>query len=150
MISLVSPSPVKKKMSLGDYMLSRRNTSSGTTPAGDKPQVQTAVQDSGNNKGSDDITDHTQESTSRAKPDDSVKQKAAAEGGLQGSAIDDTDMRDDAEEPEYSPPEPVEPTAELNMVDSSKRVSTVSPQVSQILAQLSQMDKVRRQSAGSS
>jgi hypothetical protein len=77
------------------------------------------------------------------------------QGGLEGSAIEDTVMKDDGEEPEYSPPEPDEPVSEAPKADisvgpPSNLTPKMSPEVSNILTQLDQLDKARRQSAGSS
>ena len=143
----MTPSPAKKKMSLGDYM-SRRNTNSGTTPSAEK----SSSQNEGSRKGSDASVTTPQETVPRAKPDDAVKQQAAAQGGLEGSAIDDTVMKDEMEEPEYSPPEPAETNSDTPHAESDlpttlpNTTQNVSPEVTNILAMLSQL----RQTAGSS
>ena len=151
--NVLTPSPAKKKMSLGDYMMARRNTSSGTTPSADKAQPQATARGDGNRRASDGSPVSPQEAVPRPKLDQAVKQEAAASGGLQGSAIDDTVMKDDAEEPEYSPPEPVDTSSEPPKADAASALSptpteNLSPEVSNILAMLSQY-KARTQSAGS-
>ena len=180
----VTPSPAKKKLSLGDY-ISRRNTNSAITPLAEKaPGSMMPTTDTGSRKGSDGSMVQPslgEEGGPRPKPDDSVKQEAAAQGGLEGSAIDDALMKDDpeGEEPEYVPPEPEVDTssapaptveAEVNKpagplepvplmrteavketTPSAPPASTMSPEVSNVLAQLAQLhQKQRSQSAGSS
>lgn len=173
----VTPSPAKKKLSLGDYM-SRRNTNSAVTPSTEKTQAQANLTaDSMTRKDSDGAIVQAvgTEASPRPKPDDSVREAAAAQGGLSGSAIDDTPMKDEAEaeQQEAAPAEPevkdevtvipttedqtnlggdkVEPTAPaaLPAVESST-TSTMSPEVSNVLAQIAQLhEKHRSQSAGS-
>ncbi len=151
--NVMTPSPAKKKMSLGDYM-SRRNTNTGSTPTVERPSSQLPLHGEGSRKGSDGSVTAPQEAIPQPKPDDGVKQEATARGGLQGSAIDDAVMNDDVEEPEYSPPEPAETVSEARRLDavsspSSTLTQNLSPEVSNILAMLSQMNKARSQSAGS-
>jgi hypothetical protein len=143
----MNPSPAKKKMSLGDYW-SRRNTSSGSTPSAEKSSSLGCSADAGHRKSSEGSVDRSQDGASRPPPDESVKQEAAAQGGLQGSAIDDTVMKDDAEEPEYVPPEPMETTIE-SLKDASPP-ALASSEVSHILAQLNQMGRAGKESATAS
>jgi hypothetical protein len=142
MNSLVSPSPVKKKLSLTDYK-SRRMTSSAATPGTEKTQAQ--ANSATGRKDSD--TSASTEPPSRPQPDETVKQEAAAQGGLVENAIEDTPMKDDGDEPEYNPPEPVE-TVTTTKIEVPALTS--NNQVSSLLASIHQMDKVRRESAGSS
>ena len=95
----VTPSPAKKKLSLGDY-ISRRNTNSASTPAAEKVPGQTTPErirkDSvGSVNGVD--------AAPSMKPHDSVKEEAETRGGLQGIAVQDSVMSDEVDEPPYSP-----------------------------------------------
>ena len=150
--NVMTPSPAKKKMSLGDYM-SRRNTNTGTTPSTEKPPTPLPLQGDADRKASDGSVTITHELVPQPKPDEAVIKEAAAQGGLEGSAIDDTVMKDDVEEPEYSPPEPVETASDAPKVHAlsspSSNLHNLSPEVSNILAMLSQMNKAQSQSAGS-
>lgn len=104
--SLVTPSPARKKLSLGDYM-SRRNLAS--TPTSEKTQshgglngVDTEMAKDGEqyrlSPGGPDS------SPANLRPSEELAQQAAAQGGLSGSAVDDMSMKDESDEPEYSPP----------------------------------------------
>lgn len=105
-ISIVTPSPARKKLSLGDYM-SRRNMAS--TPTSEKTQshgglngVDTEMaRDADQSRSSPGALDS---SPASMRPNDELVQQAAAQGGLSGSAVDDTSMKDESDEPEYSPP----------------------------------------------
>jgi hypothetical protein len=69
-------------------------------------------------------------------------QQVVAEGGLSGSAVEDTLMADEAEEPEYSPPEPVEPVeAPAQLSTGAIGPVSIPPEVTNVLAQLAQFRK---------
>jgi uncharacterized protein len=95
--TVVTPSPAKKKLSLGEYMKSRRSDSSAT---GDKLQVE------GARKVSDDSAVTSPPESKIMKVNDSLKQQVAQQGGVHENAVDDTPMKDVDDEPEYEPPEP--------------------------------------------
>lgn len=105
-ISIMTPSPARKKLSLGDYM-SRRNMAS--TPTSEKSQghggfngIDTEMtRDAEQNRSSPGASDS---SPANLRPSEELVQQAAAQGGLSGSAVDDTSMKDESDEPEYSPP----------------------------------------------
>ena len=77
-----------------------------------------------------------------AQPD---SEQVVAQGGLLGSAINDTPMKDEIEEPEYSPPEPIEPVDDPTQLSHNTtgplpgngQVS-MPPEVTNVLAQLAQ------------
>jgi hypothetical protein len=79
------------------------------------------------------------------RPSPQLAQQVAAEGGLSGSAVDDTTMKDEADEPEYSPPEPA---ASAPLVETPSQMSAggggqvgIPREVTNVLAQLAQIRK---------
>ncbi len=142
--AMVTPSPARKKLSLGDYM-SRRAAS---TPLTDKSQAQVGL-GMGEGDIAKGVTTPPERSpgaveapTVDAPPD---PEQVVAQGGLSGIAIDDTPMKDEIEEPEYSPPEPIEPVDEPPQLSNNTtgplagngQVS-IPPEVTNVLAQLAQ------------
>jgi hypothetical protein len=104
--SIVTPSPARKKLSLGDYM-SRRNLAS--TPTSEKAHshgglngIDTEMTKDGEQYRSSPSAPDS--SPANLRPSEELVQQAAAQGGLSGSAVDDTSMKDESDEPEYSPP----------------------------------------------
>jgi hypothetical protein len=111
---MITPSPARKKLSLGDYM-SRRNLAS--TPVAEKGQSQGGLAGMELDR---DKEEHGRSSPAaepspvNQRPNGDLAQQAAAQGGLSGSAVEDTVMKDEMEEPEYSPPgaSPVDMTSD--------------------------------------
>jgi len=104
--SIVTPSPARKKLSLGDYM-SRRNMAS--TPTSEKPPSHGGLNgvDTEMTKDSEQFRlspGGPDSSPANLRPSEELAQQAAAQGGLSGSAVDDMSMKDESDEPEYSPP----------------------------------------------
>ena len=140
----VTPSPARKKLSLGDYM-SRRLAS---TPSTEKSQVQVGLggEEVESAKVAPSVTEPCvgtiAEATQDLRPGQQLSVQVAAEGGLSSSTLEDTPMKDEPEEPEYSPPEPIEP------VDGPSQLSTgvsgavsIPPEVTNVLAQLARFRK---------
>lgn len=103
---VVTPSPARKKLSLGDYM-SRRNQAS--TPSTEKTQTLGGL--GGGEADTFRDGEHARSPSGAAdssplnsRPSDDLVQQAAAHGGLSGSAVDDISTKSENEEPEYSPP----------------------------------------------
>lgn len=139
--AVVTPSPAKKKLSLGDYMKSRRNTSSSTVPMADKPATDSERKVSSESPVPSDVL---------VAPT-SIKVEAAAQG-VQESAVDDTPMKDADDEPEYVPPESVgeiEPPSDAaasNQAEASMSVPAqpsveASSDVTSIMAQLAKLQE---------
>ena len=97
---VVAPSPVKKKLSLGDYMSRRSNLA--TTPTIEKSQSQ-ALESTPAALSQDPppkISPIAEETLAAppsvtVKPNESFKQNASAIGAVEGSAIADTLMKDE-------------------------------------------------------
>ena len=64
-------------------------------------------------------------------------ERAGVQDGVSGSAIEDALMKEEIEEPEYSPPEPVEPVNEPPPLSTVGQVN-LPPEVTNVLAQLAQ------------
>ena len=153
--SIFAPSPIKKKLSLGDYM-SRRMA---TTPATEKSQSQ-ALGDSPSERETDPNrkfsvggVDSPSENTP-SKSDTGVVEQGANDGGADDTTAiaDDLSMKDE-DEGEYSPPDASPPHVDSpSMLPASGTVS-YAPEVANVLAQLAQfkqpVDKMRAESAGS-
>ncbi|EXJ81112.1 hypothetical protein A1O3_07400 [Capronia epimyces CBS 606.96] len=144
--SVVTPSPARKKLSLGDYM-SRRAAS---TPAVEKSQIQGGL-DSGDG---DRTKDLEQGESSPIMPETAVKdlrsseetvQQSSAQGGLSGAPVGENAHQD--AEPEYHPlvtriecghpPSPL--LSNENVLPSTSETSSVPSAVSNVLAQLAQL-----------
>ena len=99
-LGAVAPSPVKKKLSLGDYMSRRSNLA--TTPTIEKSQSQ-ALESTSVAAPSQDpppkISPIAEENLAppsvMVKPSESFKEEALAMGTAEGSAIADTPMKDE-------------------------------------------------------
>ena len=132
-----SPSPARKKLSLGDYMKSRRNTSSGNAPSAASPDLE--------RKASSESQSALLEATAPL-PSQSIKEEAIA-AGVPDVAVEDTLMKDaDDEEPEYSPPEavvddpPSIPEAALAKPEGELFGAASTPvEVNNVLARLAQL-----------
>ena len=143
-VASVTPSPARKKLSLGDYM-SRRLAS---TPLTEKSQAQAGF-GTGEAEPNRDAPLDTESCSATgeiapegSRPAQQLVQEVVAGGGLSGSAVEDTPMTEEVEEPEYSPPEPLE------LVDTPAQLSagatgpiSIPPEVTNVLAQLAQMRK---------
>lgn len=139
-----SPSPARKKLSLGDYMKSRRNTSSGTVPTADKgssPESERKV----SSESPAPVND-----TTGPVPNETIKQEAAAANASE-VAVEDAPMKDvDDDEAEYSPPEAVaEDTAPSLPEQKSEPVAPITMtgpgelpvEVNNVLAKLAQLQE---------
>jgi uncharacterized protein len=149
---VVTPSPARKKLSLGDYM-SRRMAS---TPTVEKSQSQIGLSpnETDTTKATTEAPDPSA-STAEAlsigsRPDEQLAQQVVAQGGLTGSAVEDTPMKDDGEEPEYVPPEVVStdlvpeappPAGEVSFAKSPGQLPVVSNDMMNVVAQLTQIQK---------
>jgi uncharacterized protein len=96
----VAPSPVKKKLSLGDYMSRRSNLA--TTPTIEKGQSQAlesipaaAPPQVPPSKVSRIVEENSARPSVMVKPNESFKEEALAIGTAEGSAIVDTPMKDE-------------------------------------------------------
>jgi hypothetical protein len=96
----IAPSPVRKKLSLGDYMSRRSNLA--TTPTIEKTETQalestpaTALLQDPPPKISPIIEENLAPSSVMVKPSESFKEEALAIGTAEGSAIVDTPMKDE-------------------------------------------------------
>lgn len=148
--TVVTPSPARKKLSLGDYM-SRRLAS---TPSMEKTQLQADI---GTTDGRPPREAEQGQFSPQASlagpttllPSEEHAQKAVGEGGLSESAVEDVKMKDEGDDPEYSPPAAVPPEAvpsqdplfvgKEDALSSSHDPNRMVAQVSQVLAQLSHM-----------
>jgi len=91
----------------------------------------------------------SESATGNLRPNEEFAQQAAAQGGLSGSAVDDTPMKDEGDEPEYSPPgaSPLDPGSgqisvpkkEDSVVPATSGMTHIPAEVSQVLAQLAQL-----------
>lgn len=148
--SVVTPSPARKKLSLGDYM-SRRLAS---TPSVERTQAQANFGAVEGEQPKDIETAQPSQGTSEStagnlRPSDELAQQAAAQEGLAGSASEDVPMKDEGDEPEYSPPEatpmdtvsdpPALPAKEETMAAAPGEREKIPAEVSNVLAQLAQL-----------
>ncbi|EXJ90646.1 hypothetical protein A1O1_03750 [Capronia coronata CBS 617.96] len=145
--SVVTPSPARKKLSLGDYM-SRRAAS---TPSIEKTQTQLGM-DSGD---SDRAKDSEEGQSSPIVPleapvqdvrHEDVDRQASSPGEPTGAAVEDPAAQD--AEPEYQPPpaisndgqaDPPPVSSSENVASSTDGASSVPSAVSNVLAQLAQL-----------
>lgn len=143
----VAPSPVKKKLSLGDYMNRRSNL---TTPTVEKTQAQatgitatapiasTAMTTASVEQAPANLsTNKPTSSTTMVKPDDSIKAGAKAMDGVEGSAIMD---------PPSTKDEGVVPATVISMPAQSIAPAD-SPELTSVLSTLQAI--ARRSSGGS-
>ncbi|RMZ90911.1 hypothetical protein DV736_g1870, partial [Chaetothyriales sp. CBS 134916] len=93
--AVATPSPAKKKLTLGDYM-SRRNTNPSLTPMSEKPTALAA---------SDTIRKDSTGSATAQEASESGKEENPAKGGLFDSPVEDTVMKEANEGQEYTLPE---------------------------------------------
>ena len=149
--AMVPPSPARKKLSLGDYM-----SRLASTPLAEKSQAQAGfgtgeLETAKATTGPTDPSSSNAETTAppNSRPNDQFAQEVAAQGGLSGSAVDDTLMKDE-EESEYSPPDAVPMETSNDIPESVEGVSVVQPpngqvsipaEVTNVLAQLAQYRK---------
>jgi hypothetical protein len=147
---MVTANPARKKLSLGDYM-SRRLAS---TPSAEKSQAQLGL-DIGEVESIKVATSPPESSSGTAKvatgslrPDGQPTVQPAPPGALSVCEIEDTSMKDEGEEPEYSPPEPVEPAEDSPRLATGARVAfptsrqiKIPADVTNILHQLAQFRK---------
>ena len=115
-IGLTSPSPARKKLSLGDYT---RRRHLAATPTTEKTQAQGGLSlFASTESDSNALTSEIELSSSvMVKPDDSIKEEAATIGEAASSAVDDTPLKEDEED--YSPPD-VTPGPDDTMLDVAK------------------------------
>lgn len=151
--AVVAPSPARKKLSLGDYM-SRRL---GSTPSTEKTQAQVGlggVDSESANRAStspSEASPHMAETlTKDVQAADQPTLDVSSQGVPSGGAVEDTPMKEEGEEPEYSPPDalPTEPAAEAPLLSIDKDVAfptggqaTIPAEVTNVLAQLAQYRK---------
>ncbi|KIW32080.1 hypothetical protein, variant [Cladophialophora immunda] len=150
--SIVTPSPARKKLSLGDYM-SRRLAS---TPSTEKSQAQ-AILGAGETETSKAIAEAGQpspgsvESTPGNARSVEVPGQPTPQAGLPGGAAKDTSMKE-AEEPAYSPPDVLPPGAipassppkVRSAVPASNETISIPKEMSNVLAQLAQIHNESR------
>jgi len=102
---LATPSPVRKKLSLVDYM-SRKNLSS--MPVVEKTQAHADAQmedpkpQESTEAASAPPANPTTQPAAMIKPNETFKEEAVAMDGVDGTVVDDTLMKDDSD---YSPPD---------------------------------------------
>jgi hypothetical protein len=86
--------------------MSRRNLTS--TPVTEKAPSQTGLPGSEPDHGKESEQGHSspagEPSPGHSRPNDDIAQQAASQGGVSGEAVDDSIMKDEMDEPEYSPP----------------------------------------------
>jgi hypothetical protein len=147
---MVTANPARKKLSLGDYM-SRRLAS---TPSAEKSQTQLGL-DIGEVESIKVATSPPESSPGTAKvatgslrPGGQLTPQPAPPGALSVCELEDTSMKDEGEEPEYSPPEPVEPAEDSARLTTGARVGfptsrqiKIPADVTNILHQLAQFRK---------
>ncbi|KIX95666.1 uncharacterized protein Z520_08786 [Fonsecaea multimorphosa CBS 102226] len=143
----VTPSPARKKLSLGDYM-SRRLAS---TPSAEKSQVQ-AILGTGEAEPSKALAEARQQSPGtvesapgNARPAEASAQQTPPEAGISSGAVKDTPMTE-AEEPAYSPPDVLavapkpssSPPKMASAAPSANETINIPREMSNVLAQLAQ------------
>lgn len=148
--SVATPSPARKKLSLGDYM-SRRLAS---TPSVERSQAQAGLGESEGEASKE--TEQGQSSpaapsppTVNVRPNEGLAQQVAAQGGFSGCAVDETPVKGEADEVEFSPPNAIPlqagtepnppPEKEEKMPTSTDGTGVFPAQVSQVLAQLAEL-----------
>ncbi|KIW95320.1 uncharacterized protein Z519_03904 [Cladophialophora bantiana CBS 173.52] len=150
--NVVTPSPARKKLSLGDYM-SRRLAS---TPSVEKSQSQA---DLGTGEGEPpkamaEAGQHSPETTESAPdnagPAELPARQGAAHAGLLGTAVKDTPMKE-VEEPAYSPrdasppqPMPSSSPPKTSAVPLLNDSISIPKEVSNVLARLAQLNSESR------
>ena len=171
---MTSPSPARKKLSLGDY--TRRRTLAATPSTGKMQaqanllQVTTLESEAGGSTPDIDLSPSLM-----IKPNDSIMVEAAAIGEAAASAVEDTPMHEDEEA--YSTPDvysahedtipdvakptevsddsaqpgpavqPVDPT-DFGKVHQVANGGTLSPEVQNVLAQLHKLQKSQADNTG--
>ncbi|KAJ9607809.1 SET domain-containing protein 3 [Cladophialophora chaetospira] len=126
--AVVTPSPARKKLSLGDYMIRR---------AASTPSVERSQSQAGLGAGEADAAQGATTPPERSPGDSRLEsEQAVAQDEISGGANDDTVMKDEIEEPEYSPPEPMEPVDDPP--PSTGGQVSLPPEVTNVLAQLAQ------------
>lgn len=152
--SLVAPSPVKKKLSLADYK--NRRSTIASTPVIEKSDATFAEEKTVSEKASPlEERSMSNGSAFMVKPNDSIKEEAFAAGAMEGSAVEDVDMKD--EKPAEVPSQQVPVTALPTPIQSDAKTSyntappaptqpsthidprTVAPEVRNVLAVLEAM-----------
>ncbi|EXJ58729.1 hypothetical protein A1O7_06158 [Cladophialophora yegresii CBS 114405] len=147
---VVTPSPARKKLSLGDYM-SRRLAS---TPSTERSHTQVGF-GTGEVESIKDATSPSELSLGTAEVATGVLRSGQqlalqpmAQGTLPLGDVEDASMKDEGEEPEYSPPEPVEPAEEASRLPTGASATlppsgqiTIPAEVTNILHQLAQFRK---------
>jgi uncharacterized protein len=98
--STVAPSPVKKKLSLGDYM--SRMSNLATTPTVEKTHSQVIESNPPTAQSQDPLRkisplaeERTAPSSVMVKPNESLKEEALSTGNAEGSAISDTPLKEE-------------------------------------------------------
>jgi hypothetical protein len=96
----VAPSPVKKKLSLGDYM--SRMSNLATTPTVEKTHSQVIESNPPTAQSQDPLRkisplaeERTAPSSVMVKPNESLKEEALSTGNAEGSAISDTPLKEE-------------------------------------------------------
>ncbi|KIX02601.1 uncharacterized protein Z518_08542 [Rhinocladiella mackenziei CBS 650.93] len=149
--SAVTPSPARKKLSLGEYR-SRRLAS---TPSAEKSQAQAgfgSVEGGPKDAEQERPSPRTSESaTGHPRPSEELAQDAAAQGEVSGSAVDDTPMKDEGDDVDHRPlgAPPTEagstqtsvPPKEEAAVQSMAEHRKMPSEVSHVLAQLAQLSE---------
>ncbi|OCT51722.1 SET domain containing protein [Cladophialophora carrionii] len=147
---VITPSPARKKLSLGDYM-SRRLAS---TPSTEKSQTQVGL-GTGEVELAKVATSPSESSLGTAeaatgvpRPGQQLALQPMAQESLPSRDLEDASMKDEGEEPEYSPPEPVEPAEDSPRLATGASVAlptsaqiTIPAEVTNILHQLAQFRK---------
>lgn len=99
---ITSPTPVRKKLSLGDYMSRRNLAAVPVVEKSEKPANVTIGASSELETDPMSLTDGDPHPAAMLQPDDSIKEEAASRGGIDGTAIEDPPFK---EEPDYIPPD---------------------------------------------
>ena len=131
--TMVTPSPARKKLSLGDY---KRRLAS--TPLTEKSQAQTGVDTSDAEMAksaaeqAEPSLSNTETGPGHSLPSDLLAPHATAQAELSGSTVEDAVMKDD-EEPEYSPPDALPLNAPTEPEPPTKHTALISPLNGQIV-----------------
>ncbi|ETN46669.1 uncharacterized protein HMPREF1541_00855 [Cyphellophora europaea CBS 101466] len=155
--AVVTPSPAKKKLSLGDYMKARRNTSSSSILATEK-----SLMADGDRKVSSESPGPPSNVPPAPSPSDHIKIEAAIQG-VQENAVEDTPMKDADDESEYVPPEPIldadlpPPGMVVSDVGKPDVMLSISPpasantasEVTTVMAQLAKLQEKAKSGASS-
>jgi len=161
---VVAPSPAKKKLSLGDYLSRRSNRA--TTPSAEKTPGQ-ALEAGANPPPLQENPDRAIKADGGAKvtppsllkPGESLKDKTATVGGVEGSAVCDTPVKEEPRQMPLSHTQPAPQAAPVPANHSTPSVRplgsppAISPALANVLSALNQMVPVsqpRSHSASSS